>query len=99
MENTLSSRLCYPDPFKPVAIEFTLQHSAVVTLSISDESGNEIIKLVDTQQHESGIHKIELREGLLSEGLYYYRLQVEFPGKGINGKTESVVTEVRKFKI
>ncbi len=99
MEHAISSRLCYPDPFKPVAIEFTLTEPAVVTLSISSESGNELVRLVDACRHEKGIHKIDLQSGILSTGLYFYRLQVEFPHSESEGNADNIVTEVRKFKL
>ncbi len=98
MENQVSSRLCYPDPFKPVAIEFTLPLPALVTLIITNESGIELLNLLNVRHYEAGTHKFELREGMLSNGVYYYRLSTQ-PISTKDSNMGNAHTEVRKFRL
>jgi len=78
----------YPNPFNPsTTIEFSIQNSSKVELSIFNIKGQKIKTLVQNQLNE-GLHSIiwngnEESGNSVSSGIYYYKLNV-------NGKTEAV---------
>jgi hypothetical protein len=65
----------YPNPFNPkTTIEYTLQNSAHVELSIFNINGREIKKLVNKNQN-SGTYFISFDASDLASGIYIYRLR------------------------
>jgi len=72
----LTSRVSYPDPFKPSGIEFKLPASAEVTLALFDPSGQEVATLLQNQTLDSGTHSVDFSKIKLTESFYFYRLSV-----------------------
>jgi hypothetical protein len=71
----------FPNPFNPETnITFSLPQSARVSLTIYNALGQEVARLVDSEQYIAGTHKT-LWNGTnqageyLSSGVYFYRLQ------------------------
>jgi hypothetical protein len=65
----------YPNPFNSrTKITYYLYRSAVVSLSIYDISGAEILKLVNNYQ-KAGRHEVVFDAKLLASGIYICRLQ------------------------
>lgn len=81
MEKELSSKIIYPDPFKPCGIEFELPENARVTLKIFDFSGEEVATLIDDREFRAGIHRVELNSTECMSGAYFYRLSAQSNGK------------------
>ena len=77
-----SSRLFYPNPFKPAGIEFELPEDALVSLVIFDDFGNVVKTLMNNQPFKTGTHQLSIDLLDLGEGKYFYRLsaQVSEPG-------------------
>ena len=72
--NTLSQN--YPNPFDAYSvIKYYLMNPGHVYLKIYDQSGREVKTLVDRYQNE-GEHEIIWQPKSLSNGLYFYKLQV-----------------------
>ena len=55
----LNSKLIYPNPFKPVGIEFDLAEEAVVTIEIIDGSGKPVSSILSEQSLAAGHHIVE----------------------------------------
>ncbi len=65
----------YPNPFNPsTTIEFTLQKSGWVTLTIYNALGEAIAELV-AENLSAGSYKYEWNAAGLASGIYYYRLE------------------------
>jgi hypothetical protein len=65
----------YPNPFNPeTKIQYSLEHSGKIRLSIYDLIGREVAILVNEVQ-EAGGHEVTFRASNLSSGIYFYRLQ------------------------
>ena len=72
-----TSRLKYPNPLQPSGIEFELQESANVTLTILDESGNEIKELLRNRSYPAGRHEVYVDPALYRNGMYFYRFEIQ----------------------
>lgn len=69
---------CYPNPFRDkIIIEFMLETSTDVTLSIADISGKTIKQLLVNEPWEFGVHLLEFDGSNLPEGIYLCRLQTK----------------------
>ena len=75
-----SSRLFYPNPFKPAGIEFELPEEALVSLAIFDDSGNELKTLLVRKPYRAGRHQLTFDFVEVGEGKYFYRLSAEYGG-------------------
>jgi hypothetical protein len=65
----------YPNPFNPsTTIIFTVAQSGFTTLKIFDILGKEAGTVIN-EELPSGKYRIEWNAGVLSSGLYFYRLQ------------------------
>ena len=65
----------YPNPYRgETIIRFTLPQKTTVNLSIYDMNGRLVKVLVDGSK-DSGTHAVTLHSGVLTNGLYYYKLQ------------------------
>ena len=65
----------YPNPVRnETIIKFTLPQKEKVTLSLFDMSGR-LIKVMISESKESGTHTVSLNSGMLTKGLYFYKLQ------------------------
>ncbi len=66
----------YPNPFNPeTKISYLLQYSANVKLTIFDNTGKEILQLVN-QFQTPGLQSVTLDASNLPSGVYFYRLAV-----------------------
>ncbi len=70
----LKTRLSYPDPFKPVGIEFELPEDATVTVKIFDEKGNEVNTVITDEPFEAGKHFLNVNLKSLQGGVLSYRV-------------------------
>lgn len=74
----------YPNPFNPTTdINFTLQNSANVNLTVYDAAGRTISSLVKGHLN-SGRHSISFDGAGLNSGVYFYQLSVD--GKSVTKK-------------
>jgi hypothetical protein len=75
LPSTISLAPNYPNPFNPeTTIEYTLDRSRQVTLTIYDVQGREIERLVD-QRQSAGTHRIRWNATGHPSGVYLYRLR------------------------
>lgn len=71
----------YPNPFNPsTVIEYALPAKAKVTMTIFNILGQEVTRLIDTEQ-DAGIYKINWNASGLASGVYIYNINVETPTK------------------
>ena len=64
----------YPNPFNGTTeIIYQTGKPGHVTLSVYDQAGKEIIKLID-QYVDAGEHHLQFNAGAFSDGVYYYRM-------------------------
>ena len=67
----------YPNPFNPATtIEFDLQKSAHVVLSVYNALGQKLMTLLD-EPMTAGVHQQTLDGGNLPSGIYFYQLKVD----------------------
>ena len=67
----------YPNPFnQKTTIEFNLENSAFVNISIFDQTGRTIEEL-ESKQMPSGVHKIVWDAVQRKPGIYYYRIDLD----------------------
>jgi hypothetical protein len=65
----------YPNPFNPsTTISYQLEKSGLVTLKVYDLIGNEIVTLINKEQH-AGSHQVDFNASELSSGLYFYSIK------------------------
>jgi hypothetical protein len=65
----------YPNPFRgETIIRFTLPQKTTINLSIFDMNGR-LVKVLANGSKDSGTHAVTLNSGVLTSGLYYYKLQ------------------------
>jgi hypothetical protein len=76
LPRTLNLAPAYPNPFNPnTTIEFALDQTEAVTLSIHNMQGQEVGALIDGLK-ETGKHRIDFDGAGLASGVYSYTLQV-----------------------
>jgi hypothetical protein len=73
---TFTSRLVFPNPLSPSAIEFTAASNCTVTLTLYDERGNEVERVFENRAYAPGTHQIPLAPLNIGAGKYLYRFQV-----------------------
>jgi len=76
---TFALKQNYPNPFNPeTKIQYHLASPGLVKLRVFDLLGNEIVRLVNTEQ-KAGTYSINFNSGAyrLSSGAYFYRLETE----------------------
>ena len=88
-----SSRLSYPDPFKPSGVEFELPASAEVTLTIFDHSGREVATLLQEVLLNPGTHTIDFSDVKLTGDIYFYRLSVLMEGRNFVDTKQIMLTK------
>jgi len=65
----------YPNPFNPTAtIEYALPEASHVSLKLFDVGGRVVRTLVE-EMVDAGFHRVTLRAGDLTSGVYYCRMQ------------------------
>lgn len=68
----------YPNPFTDnTTIEYRINKSETVTITIHDNCGRPLYKLKNKSAHEAGMYQIKLTGINLSSGIYYCTLQTE----------------------
>jgi hypothetical protein len=72
-----TSRLKFPNPLSPSAIEFTSPGDSIITLKLFDERGNELKTILKNQPYTPGVHRILLDPLNLETGKYFYRFTVQ----------------------
>lgn len=77
----LKSKLIYPNPFKPVGIEFELPDDAIVSLTIIDETGKDVGVIINNKQYKAGRHEFfaDLSNNVGKQ--YIYRLVAKSKGR------------------
>ena len=66
----------YPNPFNSTTnINFSLDHSQVVSLKIYDLLGKEVLSLIDHEWRGMGEYRIDFNAKGLKSGIYFYSLQ------------------------
>lgn len=64
----------FPNPFNPsTKINFQIPNDDNVTLKIYDNTGKEVMTLVN-EYKTAGYHTVEMKSGNLSSGIYFYHL-------------------------
>lgn len=65
----------FPNPFRnETIIRFTLPVKSKVNLSLFDMNGR-LVKVLVNESKESGTHAVSLSSGMITSGMYYYKLQ------------------------
>jgi hypothetical protein len=68
----------YPNPFNPTTtIEFSLSEQSIVTLKIYNLLGQEIASIYDQESMDEGEQSVEFNAGVLSSGIYFYKLNTQ----------------------
>ncbi|MBI5401811.1 MAG: T9SS type A sorting domain-containing protein [Ignavibacteriae bacterium] len=71
----------YPNPFNPsTKIDYSLPLNGKVTMIIYDILGKELLRPVSSE-HKAGYYTVEISSGMLSSGVYFYRLIADMNGK------------------
>lgn len=91
------SRLVYPDPFKPVGIEFELPTDALVTLKIYDEHGGEISTILEDVFLRAGTHSFEVDKAVLAVPTSLSRLTVKVKGQELT-ETRKIIPNYPPFQ-
>jgi hypothetical protein len=60
-----------------VTLRYAVRYMSPVTLSIYDELGQEVKRIVDTRQHPAGAYEVKFDASTLSSGTYTYRLMMD----------------------
>jgi len=74
VEKKFQTRLSYPDPFKPVGIEFELPEDATVTIQIFDNNGTAKLSLLEQTNMKTGVHMLECKIQDFDDGKHFYRI-------------------------
>ena len=88
MNNNISSRLYYPNPFQPTGIEFTLEEDAQVTVKILDGSGKDVETLIDCQPYPPGDHVVQFDTAKYKTGEYWYQISAKIGDRIFNEAKE-----------
>jgi hypothetical protein len=75
---TLHSRLVFPNPFRPVGVEFDLAEEALVSLDIVDASGVLVESVVRSSPLGPGHHVVGMPTQRAAGGAFAYRLTVQY---------------------
>lgn len=87
----------YPNPFNPsTVIEFSLVKPSVVTLSVYDVTGRELLRVYDGEKIFTGRYRVRIdtygkgNNIFTSSGIYFYRIRAEY-GSGVFMETKKMV--------
>lgn len=68
----------YPNPTRQSTdIVFELARSMTVSLTVTDELGGEVARLIDQAKMQIGKHSVQFKTGEVPSGVYLYRLETE----------------------
>ncbi len=90
VNHVLSSRIMYPGLFQPSGIEFDLPEAAVVTVTITDATGEIMLTPVNKQRYEKGTHEVVFTLPSKKNDGLFYRISAEMEGE--------ILTERKKLK-
>lgn len=76
MHAKFTSRLVFPNPLSPSAIEFTALDDCTLTLCVYDDRGNAVQTILEERAFAPGTHRISLEPLHLAAGKYLYRFHV-----------------------
>jgi hypothetical protein len=67
----------YPNPFNPsTKIRFSIPVETEVHLNVYNALGQEVAEIINSRLKE-GYHEVEFDAGILTSGIYFYRLEAE----------------------
>lgn len=85
----------YPNPFNPSTnIRFSLSESSVVSLTIYNTLGQEVLKSIESKQMNPGTYSVRFDASGFSSGVYYYRLKI----LSVTGKEFSSIKSMTLIK-
>ena len=65
----------YPNPFNPsTVIGFSLPESSDVTLTVIDNLGREVMRILNRKHLTPGSYRVKINFGSFSSGVYFYRI-------------------------
>ncbi|MBI3365825.1 MAG: T9SS type A sorting domain-containing protein [Ignavibacteriae bacterium] len=68
----------YPNPFNPTTtISFSLPEASVVTLTIYNVLGQEVVRVLDREQMDEGDQVVDFDATHLTSGVYFYRITAQ----------------------
>ena len=74
----------YPNPFNPMTkIDFSLPEDGNVSLSVYDNSGKLVSKLLN-RSFSSGYHSVNFNASDISSGIYFYKLEFNNNGRSFS---------------
>ncbi len=90
-----SLRQNYPNPFNPnTKIQYWLPATSVVTLTVYDILGREVVSLLQREEKEPGIHEVSFDASSLPAGVYFYRIHcvpVEMGNYGVYTNVKKII--------
>lgn len=68
----------FPNPFNSTtAIRFSIPDSKIVTLTIFDQTGRQVLSPFGNKHYKAGRHQFMIDASVLANGVYLYRLQAD----------------------
>lgn len=65
----------YPNPFNSTTrIKYNIPKSSRISIVVYDVNGKEVVKLINGEFKETGIHTVKFEAGDLTSGVYFYRM-------------------------
>jgi len=90
----------YPNPFNPTTyLSFDLPEPAVVTLTVYNMLGQEVVTLLSNESFDAGTEEVEFDASSLSSGVYLYRITASTVDDDGNILTNNVFTTVKKMML
>ncbi len=66
----------YPNPFNPItSITFALPRTSKVKMTILNELGQEVTRLIANETLQAGTHSVTFNGSKLATGIYFYRIE------------------------
>jgi hypothetical protein len=90
----------YPNPFNPTTyLSFDLPEPAIVTLTVYNMLGQEVVTLLTNESFDAGTEEVEFDASSLSSGVYLYRITASTVDDDGNILTNNVFTTVKKMML
>jgi hypothetical protein len=81
MTSEFTAKLCYPNPTKPVGIEYHLPEDALVTMEVFNEDGTSVKNVCNETPMNKGKQFLEFHTLGLQNGVYLLRMIANFGGE------------------